>query len=599
MNGTSSTANTESNEGTVSLSLGGAAGKTTTRAEGTTEATSEEKQIGELYAVLFRSVSTTIGTSGTASTESDTDLFIKTVNLMETGTNVTTVYSAESGAAAFKAPTDNYQICFIANPGTELATAINSLKLGESTVKDFKTLVEKQAPDNKPMLMTSDFYTAKVTKDGTTDLGTVSMVRAMARIDVVNKANGITLTGITFKNRTIKTDLINDNNTTLNADYLEGTAKEYANLAIKGNSDATATTNAYKATIYTYEQYGTDGNAPEMEITYTIDGQAGKTYKHTIKFEKTESEGATATQINLKRNHLYTVNLTNNADKLIVTLVVADWNEGTVFEMSTRKLVIGTTDYRYVALGDIMLSDGSFVKPSEYAATGETKAIGVVAYLYTDDSRVGNGVKTALAAKGESTPHGLVLALKNAGSGIEWSASSTYANSNYVYTSLNAAYNGADGYTLTKNVLADDTSLSTFKAFNAVKTFRTNNTVPENATDWYLPSMGEWIDMMSTSGIGGVNVSNVISATVTGKEISITNPSSATVCGNINTFMDKVGSENYDAFNADSSCFWSSSEYTERNAYGVFFYSGGSILFGNGQKVGYADLRKVRCILAF
>ena len=301
-NGTDRTDNTESNEGTIRFTLGGAAGKVTTRADGTTAATDDEKKIETLYAVLFRSTSTTgAAADGTCGTELDTDLFIKTVSLTTVGSNVTTAYSADNSTVTFKAPTDNYQICFIANAGTELMADIGKLELGVSTVKDLKALVETLAPDHKPgMLMTSGFYTAKVTKDKTEgsplNLGTVSMVRAMARIDVVNKANGITVTGITLKNRTVKTDLINDNNTTLYADYLETEAKEYTNLSIKGNSGATDDTNAYKAEIYTYEQYGTGDSAPEMEITYPIDGQAdSKTYRHTVKFEKTESDGAEAT----------------------------------------------------------------------------------------------------------------------------------------------------------------------------------------------------------------------------------------------------------------------------------------------------------------
>ena len=598
-NGTGSTDNTESNEGTISFTLGGAAGKTTTRAT-TTAAADDEKKITSLYAVLFRSTSTNAGSAanGTQNTETADDIFIKAVSLTATSTNVTTAYNAEAGTATFKAPTDNYQICFVANPGTELATAINSLELGVSTIKDFKALVETQAPDTKPMLMTSNFYTAKVTKSTAVELE-VSMVRAMARIDVVNKANGITVTNITFKNRTVKTDIINDNNTTLKTDYLESTAKEYTSLALKGNSDGSS---KYTETIYTYEQYGTGDNAPEMEITYTIDGQTGKTYKHTVKFEKTEGEEATTTtQINLKRNYLYTVILTNDADKLIVSLTVADWSEGTVFEVTNRKLIIGTDENRCdVALGDIMISNGKIVKPdalSTYLTSHtEAKAIGVVAYLYTDDSRIGNGVKTTLATNGVTAPCGLVLALKNANGGSTiygWTASNsnaTLGTSNYTKTLKALYYDDAiDGCEATKLALAlaDDKRPT---MFDKVTAYRTDYSAPAKTTGWYIPSVGEWIDILGADGLGGADVSSIKSSDSDTKSISGV---ASAISSNLNAALAKAGTGNYDAISDE---YWSSSELSDSKAYNMDLKSG-SLQFKTFNKT--SSFSHVRCILAF
>ncbi len=598
-NGTGSTDNTESNEGTISFTLGGAAGKTTTRAT-TTAAADSEKEITSLYAVLFRSTSDNAGSAanGTQDRESPDDIFIKAVSLTATGTNVTTAYNANDGTATFKAPTDNYQICFIANPGTELATAINSLELGVSTIKDFKALVGTQAPDTKPMLMTSNFYTAKVTKSTAADLGTVSMVRAMARIDVVNKANGITVTDITFKNRTVKTDLINDNNATLNTDYLESTGKEYTSLALKGNSDGSS---KYTEAIYTYEQYGTGDNAPEMEITYTIDGQTGKTYKHTVKFEKTEGEEATTKQINLERNHLYTVILTNDADKLIVSLTVADWSEGTVFEVTNRKLIIGTDEDRCdVALGDIMISDGKIVKPdnlSTYLTSNTTaKAIGVVAYLYTDDSRIGNGVKTTLATNGVTAPCGLVLALKNVDSGnkVYWETTSggnaTLGDSRNYTKSLNALYydNAIDGCEATKLALALAATNKRPTVFTHVDSYRTSYPAPKKTTDWYLPSVGEWIDILGADGLGGANVSSIKNSSSSAYSVSGV---ATTARNNLDAALAKAGT--YDKVLDE---YWSSSEYSDSQAYNMDLKNS-ALRFKYWTKT--SSFSYARCILAF
>ena len=597
-NGTGSTDNTESNEGTISFTLGGAAGKTTTRAT-TTAAADDEKNITSLYAVLFRSTSTTAGSAanGTQNTETADDIFIKAVSLTATSTNETAAYNADDGTATFKAPTDNYQICFIANPGTELATAINSLELGVSTIKDFKALVETQAPDTKPMLMTSNFYTAKVTKSTAVELE-VSMVRAMARIDVVNKANGITVTNITFKNRTVKTDLINDNNTTLKTDYLESTAKEYTSLALKGNSDGSS---KYTEAIYTYEQYGTGDNAPEMEITYTIDGLTDKTYKHTVKFEKTEGEEATTTQINLERNYLYTVILTNDADKLIVSLTVADWSEGTVFEVTNRKLIIGTDENRCdVALGDIMISDGKIVKPdalSEYLEDNtDAKAIGVVAYLYTDDSRIGNGVKTTLATNGVTAPCGLVLALKNVYSGnkVYWRTTSdgnaTLGDSRNYTKTLKALYydDVIDGCEATKLALALAATDKRPTVFTHVDSYRTSYPAPTKTTNWYLPSVGEWIDILGADGLGGANVSGIKNSS--SAEYSVSGVATA-VSNNLNAALAKAGT--YDKVLDE---YWSSSEYSDTYAYNMDLQNG-ALHFKSFNKT--TSFSHARCILAF
>ena len=596
-NGTGSTDNTESNEGTISFTLGGAAGKTTTRAT-TTTAADNEKKITSLYAVLFRSTSTTADSAanGTQNTETADDIFIKAVSLTATSTNVTTAYNAEAGTATFKAPTDNYQICFVANPGTELATAINSLELGVSTIKDFKALVETQAPDTKPMLMTSNFYTAKVTKSTAVELA-VSMVRAMARIDVVNKANGITVTNITFKNRTVKTDIINDNNTTLKTDYLESTVKEYTSLALKGNSDGSS---KYAEAIYTYEQYGTGDNAPEMEITYTIDGQTGKTYKHTVKFEKTEGEEATTTkQIYLERNYLYTVILTNDADKLIVSLTVADWSEGTVFEVTNRKLIIGTDENRCdVALGDIMLKDGTLVKPDAITSDQQANAIGVVAYLYTDDSRIGNGVKTTLATNGVTAPCGLVLALKDVYSSgkVYWRTTSdgnaTLGDSRNYTKTLKALYydDVIDGCEATKLALALAATDKRPTVFTHVDSYRTSYPAPTKTTNWYLPSVGEWIDILGADGLGGANVSGIKNSS--SAEYSVSGVATA-VSTKLNAALAKAGNGNYDNVRDE---YWSSSEYSDTYAYNMDLQNG-ALHFKSFNKT--SSYSYARCILAF
>lgn len=535
--------------------------------------------------MLFKDADTAGDTEDNAS-----DLLFKAINVTDS------IYKTDS--VRFKVSSGDYQICFVANPSAGL---FDGLTAGSSSVANFKALVETKAPDTKPgMLMTSDFHKATVTTNDSININTVTLERAMARIDIVNKADGITIDSVKLANRATNSVLINDGEK--KAEALKDTT--YKDVSLAGKADGSA---AYKARIYSYEQYGTDNNAPSMEVYYRI---GEKKYTHTIKFV-TKGENDAETQINLKRNYLYTVNITNNAGKLTFVLTVADWNKGTTFEVTSEELIGGFDNAYYdnAALGDIMLADGTFVKPDNITDDQKSQAVGIVAYLYkSDETRIGAGVKAALA-KMQRTPHGLVLALKNA-TASSWSSSAAVANSGYLYTSLKDAYNGADGYTLTENVLNSTTlSLSTFTVFQEVKTFRDSHEVTGTVTDWYLPSIGEWMDIMSKKGIGGVNISSIITSTEVAEYTD--SPTAPTVCSTINDLMEKVGSGYYDKFAevaSNNSCgLLSSTERNDSNVYAVFFYDNYSGTYGS--KIGFDanvsktyngdNTRRVRCILAF
>ena len=243
-----------------------------------------------------------------------------------------------SNEFTFNLGTGNYQICFIGNPSADMQTAIAGLKAGTSTVAAFKALTEDLDPGNKDngMLMTSDFTKCTVTTDELS-LGTITLVRAMARVDIVNKANGITITKATFNNRAVKTVLISDNSesTTTDADYLATTTDYTLNLA--SNSDGSA---GCEAKIYSYEQYNTSGDVVSMTLEYTIDGITDKTYKHDVAFTTTTGADATATttQIPMKRNYLYTINVGNNRGEVTFNLTVTDWENGDVIYVSAEDL---------------------------------------------------------------------------------------------------------------------------------------------------------------------------------------------------------------------------------------------------------------------
>lgn len=319
----------EGAEGIVSFSIN--ASGTATRAEEYTTlpgyATDDEKAVKTVYAVAFKDVSassTSKPDDATTAGEDAGDTFVKWVSV-ELKDDLTAEHS-------FLLGTGNYQICFVVNPSDALLTKIKGLTT-TSKVSDFKALVEDRDPGVKTdgMLMTSEFYAAAVTAGGTVDLKTVYLTRVMARIDIINQADGITITKATLNNRAPETVLISDSTAAGSSTTYED--KEYTfnnNSGLVGNSTKIEAANADTANIYTYEQYQAESNVVSMTLEYTIAGVESTTYKHTVAFTTTTTDGTsgtTTTQIPMKRNRLYKVYIGNKQGKLTFTLSAKDWTK--------------------------------------------------------------------------------------------------------------------------------------------------------------------------------------------------------------------------------------------------------------------------------
>ena len=641
-------------EGAVRFSIGVPSGPVTKAVGDELAAEDDEKSVNNLYAVLFRDADTS-GSGADKGQEDDGDVFFRMFDVLNEGEQYTEEISGEDGETVTTTSTDtyilpvstgNYQIVFVANPDASLKASLDALEAGVSTVSDFKGTVCSQAPDSKydsssssanpGLLMVSDFYGVLVKSDETTSLaqgegGVVYLERAMARIDIVNKASGITITDVTFSNRAVKTALISDS-PALNADYVEA-AKTYADLKLAGDSSASdeAETNKYRAKIYSYEQYGSGDDAPSLSIsyTYTIDGVT-TTGTQEVKFEKSSDasgDGSAVTeQINLQRNHLYTVIVSNSAGALRFTLTVADWNSGETFEVANEWIRTGMIDYSGIAVGDVMLSDGTWVDVSALSAASGTltdaqkaKAVGIVAYLYSSETSLArSGVRNALDGK-FTTPHGLVLALKNATSDpVQWTTFSSLAANTTAHTSLADAYSQSiDGYAATQlmykttenrygKYIKSEVALSIYvPAFNAARNY--TQASPKSTTGWYLPSYGEWCDILSS--FGGVSDA---SYKVSGGTAVDIDDSDGKVAKNINACLEKIGEGNYDEFSCsvysvttnekgktlyvESGGYWTTTEYDEYQVYNIIFNTG---------KMSYSVSKKsdccrhVRCVLAF
>ncbi len=644
-------------EGAVRFSLSVPSSPATRAVGDEVAASDDEKSVSSLYAVLFRDADAS-GSVADKGQEDDGDVFFKMIDVLDlkdggaysedTGSSVDGVTTTDT--YTLPVSTGSYQIVFVANSDGSLKASLDALKEGSSTVKDFKNTVCAQAPDSKydssssetspGLLMVSDFYGAVVKTEETTSLaknedGIVYLERVMARIDIVNKASGITITDVTFSNRAVKTALVSDS-PAFTSDYVEASKTYTLNLTGDSSVSDDAETNKYKANIYSYEQYGTGDDAPSLSISYkyTIEGVT-TTGTQEVKFEKsTSSEGgdgsAVTEQINLRRNHLYTVIVSNSAGRLRFTLTVADWNSGETFEVSTDELIDGTDPYGKAKVGNFMLSDGKFATAKAVAASTElqSKAIGLVVFRYSDTRPASQTIKDTLAKKGVDAPHGLVLALKNATSNgpVIWSS---YTADKTAYTSLADAYSKAnDGYTATamlysidyfKNTKAFDSALAMYApAFYAAYTYKNIQAPPENTTGWYLPSYGEWCDLLSSFDTSEYDESKDEPGYKKSSGTAVDSEGlQVTVAANINACLEKVGNGNYEAFSYDSDptvtdkgtgniakCgYWSATEYKVDDSatialqvYDIIFYTD-KLSFSVARK--NTNYRQVRCVLAF
>lgn len=327
----------------VAFRLGGAAGNASSRmadgesATGGELQTNLEKQVKSLQAVIF----TDADPSGDTE-DNEKDKFFRTVKI-DLGGETDPVIDDLSFSTGDEG---NYLVFFVANVDEEkdpaLAAALAGLEKGKTTVGDFKKFEVSQLPETKPgMLMTSGFIRFRSSLIDAVDLGTVYLRRIMSRIDIINMAEGVTVTRAVLHNRTVKSLLCNDETLKVNPAYFETPAEKiYDGLNLAGSMDDPK---KYEAVIYSYEQLAdkTQGiYQPSLDIYYTKQADAGKEFMHTVKLEVPESEekGASLVPIGLKRNNAYLIYIRTDAGDIRFTIKVEDWVEGETFTVGDEEL---------------------------------------------------------------------------------------------------------------------------------------------------------------------------------------------------------------------------------------------------------------------
>ncbi len=197
-----------------------------------------------------------------------------------------------------------------------------------------------------------------------------------------------------------------------------------------------------------------------------------------------------------------------------------------------------SSDYT-MEIGDVLYSDGAISKSNSlYTTNANRKMIGIIAYLATGNNDI----------ICEKKKHALAISLKSAGQ-YKWGTQGTDENNTYFPN-----YNGHSTAVLDEAVTGKEKldyiltdGHTTHKAFEACKNFNMPFSGISNSTGWFLPTVRQWRTVLNTLG-------NLSSYTIGEKK------SDTTTMSNINEYLRKVGSGNYDALVYD--CYWTSTEWS-------------------------------------
>lgn len=231
-----------------------------------------------------------------------------------------------------------YDIWFVANADDNLLAALKAIpdttKARNATAYLQKVFAE-QAPEGTAggFLMRSNKLkrvTTTITRNE--DLGEVLMTRMAARFDIVNQAEGVTVTEITFKNRAVKSALYKPNFMPQEEGWFKD--ETYYPVNFEGTKDPEqAQARAYRHEIYSYRNTTMDPDSiPVLTLKYTETDSEGKTVTRTHDVKFIDPKAPSGTPLAINANYLYTITLTK-AYKLEFNLTVEDWNEAETFNV--------------------------------------------------------------------------------------------------------------------------------------------------------------------------------------------------------------------------------------------------------------------------
>ncbi len=263
-------------------------------------------------------------------------------------------------------------------------------------------------------------------------------------------------------------------------------------------------------------------------------------------------------EANLLAGKVYTYHITVKKDGIDVTAVTGgEWGSNGEQEI-TSKEVKQTFTATELKIGDYFYSDGSWsdgglrkiyadgsmiVANPKPAPEEDKTVVGIV--FQTALSRIGQAEKDALKTKGINEPHGLVMSVKNAGTGLMWSSENNGFGELENCESkeqCNADISGLWNYNTVIAYAKGANKLSSYPAFEAVDKWNAEGSehkAPENTTGWYLPAVGQWYDFFHNLG----GLPDWGSASVSDDNYYWSKQQSESVLSNVNTFSLRSATE--------------------------------------------------------
>lgn len=225
-----------------------------------------------------------------------------------------------------------------------------------------------------------------------------------------------------------------------------------------------------KASLIVFPQ-----SAEKLTVTATAEGQ---------QYFCTLSPGA------LVAGNAYTFNISVKKTEMTVTgCTITPWADGGNTDGDAILPPPAPLPYTGVKVGDYMLSNGECVTPSEMTEKFQKQAIGIVVYLFKgNEDKINSSVRSTLAEQGVDTPHGYVMALKNANGGEKCGFQTTGV------TSFTDCVDGLDYY---NHFVAQNYDPAEYPAIVAARNYKPLDdlyfySAPQFTTGWYLPGRYEW-----------------------------------------------------------------------------------------------------------
>ena len=225
----------------------------------------------------------------------------------------------------------------------------------------------------------------------------------------------------------------------------------------------------------------------------------------------------------------------------------------------------GKTEKSYtLQIGDFYCTKDNgtsgYVIPQEVDAAIVQAATVVGIVFQTDKKRIGAKEKEKLG--GEDKVHGLVMAVKNAATSQEWGPYGTDEGLTKCESKVDN-YNDISGYGNCEHIRSNRNGFDSYPAFEAADDYNTTCKVPETTTGWYLPSSGQWWDILQ-------NLGGCPALADKGQQTSLDDGRfiwsyQGDVPAALNAWMEKIAADSKNDFSSDSS-FWSSSESSDYRA---------------------------------